>query len=114
MEKTALRDRIRATPLGPVIRDLVIIPYRTFSRRALARRISRVDESIFECPICLYTGIFVDYASMDGTTRHYAICPKCGSLERHRLQSRVLDLELGAFNSKPSSMLHFAPEKYFK
>src|SRR6266487_1767815 len=39
----------------------------------------------FECPLCNYKGPFMDLNGFAGFRRH-ARCPKCQSLERHRLQ----------------------------
>lgn len=63
-----------------------------------------------ECPICGFTGLFRAFGS---PPRWDALCPSCGSLERHRLFALVL-------NSTPpilangAAVLHFAPEKCSK
>jgi hypothetical protein len=63
-----------------------------------------------ECPICGFTGLFRAFGS---PPRWDALCPSCGSLERHRLFALVL-------NSTPpiltngAAVLHFAPEKCTK
>ena len=55
------------------------------------------------CPICKYEGDFKPFGLKQ---RPNAKCPKCGSLERHRLYYLFLkDMGLGF------SMLHIAPEK---
>src|SRR5260370_42426497 len=67
----------------------------------------------FGCPICNYEGPFVDFHSFAGTRKH-AVCPKCGSLERHRLQYLVVDIALKDANSLGMKMIHFAPEKFLR
>jgi SAM-dependent methyltransferase len=49
-----------------------------------------------------------------GPDREYAICPDCGSCERHRLQKEVLDRVLPDFEPSRKSILHFAPERFLK
>jgi SAM-dependent methyltransferase len=54
-----------------------------------------------ECPLCAFIGHFKPFG-----TRWNALCPNCGSLERHRLLALVLkDMPLSG------SLLHFAPEE---
>lgn len=58
-----------------------------------------------ECPICGYHGSFWTYGD---PPRADALCPKCSSLERHRL----LRLALYQFPlPSQAEVLHFAPEK---
>ncbi len=64
----------------------------------------------FECPICGYRGPFMVTNPPTGL-RKYALCPKCGSLERHRLQYLVVKIILKDMNVSKLKMLHFAPEK---
>jgi SAM-dependent methyltransferase len=64
----------------------------------------------FLCPICNYEGPFADFYSFAGSRKH-AICPSCGSLERHRLQHLVAADCLKGTSSR-RSMLHVAPEKF--
>ncbi len=68
--------------------------------------------TVFECPVCEYVGSFDTMYSYAGK-RTNAKCPKCKSLERHRLQVVVLKklLESGRC---PSRVLHFAPEKFIR
>lgn len=67
----------------------------------------------FICPICNYFGPF-----KDKNGRLYAKCPKCGELERARLQFLVLENILKSRNCLTQSILHIAPEnelrKFFK
>jgi len=67
----------------------------------------------FECPICGYLGPFMDLRAVAGPRRH-AKCPKCGALERHRLQYAVVKNVLRTRNPTAMKMLHFAPEPAFR
>ena len=60
-----------------------------------------------ECPICAWTGFMFLPFGPPGMRRYDAKCPKCGSLERHRLAFLALD----RFGIKESdNTLHIAPE----
>ena len=76
------------------------------------RLLNRAKEQ-FECPICNYTGPFADLHGFAGDRQH-AICPKCGALERHRLQYLVVSDVMAHMNVSGMKMLHFAPEVFFK
>lgn len=67
----------------------------------------------FRCPICEYQGPFADFRSFAGRRRH-AVCPNCGSLERHRLQWLVINSVAELAPSRSTRMLHFAPESFFR
>jgi len=45
--------------------------------------------------------------------REYAMCPICGSLERHRLDWLMFTEYTDLFDCSPKAMLHVAPEKFF-
>lgn len=45
--------------------------------------------------------------------RKHAKCPKCKSLERHRLQFLVMKELLQKLDAKQMNILHFAPEPFF-
>lgn len=62
----------------------------------------------FYCPICGYYGPFLNIR------RRHALCPKCGSAERHRLQFLVFEELRRKYNFSQMSMLHVAPEPFFK
>ena len=66
----------------------------------------------YKCPICRYYGPFKDLKNATGDRLH-ANCPRCGSMERHRLQKLVLDKLSTAQNFSNMKLLHFAPEPYF-
>ena len=63
-----------------------------------------------ECPICGFTGLFRAFGS---PPRWDALCPSCGSLERHRLFALVLN-SMSPILTKCVAVLHFAPEKCIK
>jgi SAM-dependent methyltransferase len=67
----------------------------------------------FTCPVCGYRGPFIDAAAPSGPRRH-ARCPRCASLERHRLQYLVMRELAGHFDFSRLSLLHFAPEPFFR
>lgn len=68
----------------------------------------------FECPICGYSGPFMDIAPTTGLRKH-AKCPSCNALERHRIQFLVLERLLGDRGEVvKGKMLHFAPEPFFR
>lgn len=52
-------------------------------------------------------------SSFAGVRKH-AKCPKCGALERHRLQYLVLMELFDKMDFSGLKMLHFAPEPFFK
>jgi predicted SAM-dependent methyltransferase len=66
------------------------------------------NKKYFSCPICNYQGPFLSIR------RRYDACPKCGSVERHRLQFLVFQELCKKYDISQLSMLHVAPEKYFE
>jgi SAM-dependent methyltransferase len=67
----------------------------------------------FVCPVCEYEGPFMDMKGFAGFRRH-AKCPRCGALERHRLQYFVVMELFKGINVTRLKMLHFAPETFFR
>lgn len=67
----------------------------------------------FECPVCAYSGPFMDVAPPTGLRQH-AKCPSCHSLERHRLQFVVVEQVLRGLDTQHLKMIHFAPEPFFR
>ncbi len=94
-------------------------PFTRAARRAkvelAGRTIGRLDlapkPGRYTCPICDYTGRFLKRAAVTGA-RQAAQCPRCGALERHRIQRLVYrQLEqTGGFGGK--RVLEFAPESF--
>lgn len=76
------------------------VKHVNYARRALRPIAKR------ECNICGFTGWFPAYGR---PTRLDAQCPKCMSLERHRLLKLALDRDL--LWSEQGQVLHFAPEE---
>ena len=60
-----------------------------------------------KCPFCNWEGN--EFLPFGVKPRNNALCPKCGSLERHRLY--YLYLKKNINSDKQLSVLHFAPEK---
>lgn len=67
------------------------------------------DRPRYLCPWCGYDGKFLADRQPYGV-RVDAVCPRCGALERHRLQRCVLDDVFGLAGASQASVLHFAPE----
>lgn len=81
--------------------------------RPLIFRLQHRAKENFNCPICLYHGPFKDLHPETGTRKH-AQCPKCGSLERHRLQYVAMIKLKKRYDFPTMHMLHFAPEDFFR
>ena len=71
------------------------------------------EKEKFECPICGYSGPFMDVNPPSGHRKH-AKCPKCGAAERHRIQYLVVNQIMKDMNVSELRMLHFAPEPFFR
>jgi Methyltransferase domain len=76
-------------------------------------RLRARNKEKFECPICGYHGPFMDFTPPTGIRKH-AQCPKCYSLERHRIQYVVVNDVLKNMDPLNMKMLHFAPELFFR
>lgn len=63
-----------------------------------------------QCPICSYRGHFLSRAAVTGN-RKKAQCPRCGSLERHRIQRLVFDT-LASEGRLSGRLLEAAPEPF--
>lgn len=59
------------------------------------------------CPVCGQTSFFIPFGN---PPRPLAMCPACGSLERHRLLYLYLRQKTNLFKNQ-LSVLHFSPEK---
>ncbi|PKF61724.1 SAM-dependent methyltransferase [Psychromonas sp. psych-6C06] len=71
------------------------------------------EKERFECPICQYSGPFMDVRPTTGIRKN-AMCPSCKSLERHRLQFLVLETIIKELEPKSIRVLHFAPEPFLE
>ncbi len=71
----------------------------------------RHENTLNYCPICKSEGRFNAAMSAGVRGRPSAVCPSCGSLERHRLIWLLMEKEVGVNNiNKKRTMLHIAPE----
>jgi SAM-dependent methyltransferase len=66
------------------------------------------NNEYFSCPICNYQGPFLN------VRRRQDACPKCGAVERHRLQFLVVQKLCKSYNISQMSILHVAPETFFR
>jgi SAM-dependent methyltransferase len=94
-----------------MLRDYARRPKNRIS--LLAFKLRNLTKEKFECPVCGYSGPFMDFAPATGTRKH-AQCPSCNALERHRIQFVVLNDVLRSRNTTQLKMLHFAPEPFFR
>jgi SAM-dependent methyltransferase len=84
------------------------------SQVSLQRARRQPDRPCFTCPICKYTGVFIDWRTGTGT-RPNAECPKCHALERHRLQWLVVvDKLQKEIQFSKLRVLHMAPDKFLE
>lgn len=66
-----------------------------------------IGKHFVECPFCRWRG--KEFKDFGYVSRKNAQCPKCGSLERHRLYYLYLRKTLNT--GRKISLLHFAPER---
>jgi SAM-dependent methyltransferase len=78
-----------------------------------AYRLVRNKKQKFTCPICSYSGPFMDLNASTGIRRH-AKCPNCKGLERHRIQFLTLQKIVAEIDTSNLKILHFAPEPFFR
>src|SRR4051812_15407005 len=97
---------MKIKPYARALRDKA--RFALFKLRTL---VSRKEE--FECPICGYDGPLMDVHPSTGIRKH-AQCPRCGALERHRLQHLAIGEALRGRDRSSMKMLHFAPERCFR
>jgi Methyltransferase domain len=64
------------------------------------------------CPVC--GGSSRKFRSYGFPVRQDARCPRCGSMERHRLVWLYLNAKTDLFDGKPKRVLHVAPEQCFE
>lgn len=81
--------------------------------RAVTAPVRRLFRKNWECPCCGYVGPFFHVTADYGHRRHVG-CQRCGAFERHRLQKLVLDRVLPEFDLAGATMLHVAPEPFFR
>jgi SAM-dependent methyltransferase len=81
--------------------------------RLLIFKFRNLPKEKFACPVCGYSGPFMDFAPPTGLRKH-AKCPNCNASERHRIQLVVVNDVLSKRNTAHLKMLHFAPEPFFR
>lgn len=86
--------------------------FRTLLGLFLLKLQSRKNHQ-FTCPICKYKGPFISIEYETGIRKH-ALCPKCNSCERHRLQYLVVKEIAKKHDLSRMSILHFAPETFLR
>lgn len=100
-ETEKLNEKIDLTKKGLEKKNLLIETY-------LEEVFNHLNIEKKYCPICEnFTNIFLPFGEHP---RPNALCPKCKSLERHRLIYLYFKNETKIFKNK-MSLLHFAPEK---
>src|SRR5690349_19469982 len=86
---------------------------RQSSRCGLIYKLMNWRKDSFVCPICCYRGPFRDQLTPDTIMRN-SFCPKCSSMERHRLQYLVMKTLRDQMDFSQMAMLHVAPEQFFR
>jgi SAM-dependent methyltransferase len=71
-------------------------------------RLHRFDARI--CPCCGWTGLRFRCMAVLESIRTGAICPRCGSFERHRALASFYPHEFERLGIRPARLIHFAPE----
>lgn len=79
--------------------------------RLVPQLAERVADHFVHCPCC--NGNFPGFIAGGPNMRPNAYCPRCGSLERHRLMWLYLK-ERTDFFTKQLKVLHIAPEKIYQ
>ncbi len=83
-------------------------------RSSSSRRVARLRDGVRYrgserfCPVCERS--WRRFKPFGDPPRADAQCPRCGSLERHRLLSLFLRQRTDLFDGRPRKMLHVAPE----
>jgi len=82
---------------------------------AISVRVLQLDSARerFTCPICSYTGVFLNRKCETGTRAH-AQCPQCKGLERHRLQWLAVKELQKELEFTKLHVLHMAPEMFIQ
>jgi len=62
------------------------------------------------CPCCGWSGLYFRSFAVAEYIRNNAICPHCGSFERHRALALFYPKFLSTLPRRPDRILHFAPE----
>lgn len=62
------------------------------------------------CPCCDWTGLSFRSFAVAEYVRHGALCPRCGSFERHRALAYFYSRFIPELGKRPSRIIHFAAE----
>jgi hypothetical protein len=69
------------------------------------------NREAFSCPICAYTGPFIDTGPTDCRMFNDQ-CLWCGALSRHRIQYCALEEFFRTYDCRGKAAIHFAPEPW--
>lgn len=86
-----------------------VIKSRLKRVRGRGYRMLHPNKEHFHCPICEYSGPFLDANDPTGLRKH-AMCPNCSALERHRVLWLTIERLSQKNDFSRMSLLHFAPE----
>jgi SAM-dependent methyltransferase len=89
------------------------LKWRVASAMSLAALRLVPSRERFKCPICNYSGVFLNVDRETGRRKH-AHCPKCRLLERHRLQWLVVEELRKEIDFTKLRVLHIAPEDFIR
>lgn len=104
LSDSRLSADVSITGLSRRLRNRLRLPLSVFLKLNRSKR-------RFDCPICKYQGPFIDLHGFAGVRKH-AQCPRCKSLERHRLQHLIVAKLFPEEQSQRLRMLHVAPEPF--
>ena len=96
--KRGMKNRLR-----PVVGSIRSMAFKTLNR----------SKERFQCPVCRYAGPLIDFQVSTGV-RESAKCPRCSSLERHRLQWLALNKLQETVDFSRMDLIHFAPEVFLR
>ena len=105
-----MKNKIEETITGPLRNLINAIRYSGVNSFLYS---SFKIKNCYLCPICGYYGRFKSISPETGERKN-AQCPRCCSLERHRLQYLVFKEIIKNVDTKKINMLHFAPEDFFR
>jgi len=107
---TTYHSFVNSTSNIQIDRNLIKLNHLKKVFHSILANLERRKEPSFDCPLCGYSGVFASLNSTSGR-RKYAVCPKCGALERHRLQKLVFESVMEKFDRSKLDLLHIAPEE---
>jgi len=90
------------------LRRILINPFRFIDGKLALHYLKGAN---VYCPVC--DSSFITFLPSGRVSRANARCPKCDSLERHRLQFMYIQRHTTIL-TQPTSLLHVAPESHYK